>query len=306
MFCAADESVVEARGKDYLYATSDQEFSFVRCTRCGHLYLNPRPTLAAINRIYPPEYSSFSGKFARDNSVIAWIKERVILRRFGTLGRLLPPRFCLMDIGCGDGRFLLSLRRLFPDSELYALDWKYSPSVLEELRRANIHAITGTVETAPLPPGKFDAIVMNQLIEHVWDPRVVIDRCRAALKVGGRLAMETPNPEGYDRRLFKAGAWGSYYWPRHLNLFSRAHLSRLVEEAGMSVELWQPLLAPPCWTYSIRSLFKRLGLLGKAADKIFADTNSLVLAPFAAIDLAATLLGMRTSNQKLIAVRPPD
>lgn len=164
--------------------------------------------------------------------------------------------------------------------------------------------LAGTIEDVDISDQSFDVITMNQLIEHLWDPRRALERCRHALKPRGWLVIETPNPDGYDRCLpFRAGAWGSYYWPQHLNLFSRSHLTTLVEEAGLRVVQWKPLLAPTCWTYSVRSVAMRVGYRGRLLHRILSDANPPALAFFAAIDLAAVTAGATPSNQKLIAER---
>src|SRR5262249_54075762 len=157
---------------------------------------------------------------------------------------MLPVKPHILDIGCGDGHFLMSLRRNYPNAILAGLDWSFGPGVADEMAAMDIAALVGTIETAELAERRYDLIVMNQLIEHVWDVRLVIERCRRALKIGGLLAVETPNPDGWDRRLFRSGAWGGYYWPRHLNLFSRKHLGRLIEDGGFDVVQTAALLAP--------------------------------------------------------------
>jgi len=303
--CGSSEGVTEARGKDYLHQTSDQEYQFCRCLNCDHLYLKPRPTIKEIGRIYPKEYATFTKRFAT-GGLLAWIKDRVLLGRFGALSAKLPESMRLLDIGCGDGRFLLALRKQLPNAALSGLDWSFGPLVVDELASANIKVLTGTIETAALPEEHYDVITMNQLIEHVWDVRLVLERCRRALKVGGLLAMETPNPDGWDRRFFKSGAWGAYYWPRHLNLFTRHHLSRVVAECGMEVVLAQSLLAPPCWIYSCQFSAQRAGI-GNWFNKLFPDTSTPLLAAFAVLDRIALMFGAETSNQQIVASkRSPD
>ena len=300
--CGSSEAIVVASGKDYLHETSDQEYRFCQCSACGHLYLNPRPTISEISRIYPAEYATFTKRFGRADSILAKIKDRVLLGRFSAFSERVSDTMSLMDVGCGDGRFLLALRKRYPKAKLTALDWSFGPSVAEELAAAGIQTIAGEIETAEFPDETYDVITMNQLIEHVWDVRLVLERCRRALKIGGLLALETPNPDGWDRRFFRAGGWGSYYWPRHLNLFTRPHLSRLVTEAGMDVVLSQSLLAPPCWIYSCQFSAKRAGI-GKWSAKLFPDTSTPLLAAFAVLDRIALLLGAETSNQKMVARR---
>jgi 2-polyprenyl-3-methyl-5-hydroxy-6-metoxy-1,4-benzoquinol methylase len=300
--CHSRQAVPEARGKDYLHRTSDQEYQFCRCLGCGHLYLDPRPTIAEIGRIYPADYATFTKRFGRSDSLFARLKDRVLLGRFDSLSAGLPASMRLLDVGCGDGRFLLALRRRFPTAALTGLDWSFGPGVAEELASLDVETVTGTIEATPLPDESFDVITMNQIIEHTWDVRLVVERCKRALKVGGLLGIETPNPDGWDRHLFKAGGWGGYYWPRHLNLFTRDHLARVVTESGMEVVRSESLLSPPCWIYSCQFTAKRAGL-GDWFNKLFPDTSLPLLATFAAVDRIALMLGAETSNQKMIAKR---
>jgi len=300
--CGASEPVLEAAGADYLYGTTGQEYRCVRCGVCDHLYLDPRPAISELAKIYPETYTTFAQDFGQTGSAIARLKDRVLLDRFSAAFTTPPrPDMRFLDIGCGDGRFLLSLRERFPHAELSGLDWNFGPGVADELRAHDVTPIVGAIETVDLPEHHFDIISMNQLIEHVWDVRLVLARCRRALKPGGHLAIETPNPDGWDRRLFRAGAWGNYYWPRHLNLFSARHLRALITEAGLAVDYHQSLLAPPCWVYSLQFLARRRGFGGRWVPKVFADTNPALLAVFAVVDRLALMFGATTSQQKLVA-----
>ncbi len=296
--CGSASGRAVAQGKDYLHASSDQLYQFFECAECSHLYLNPRPKIEEIARLYPSDYVTFTDAFKGDQSVLAKLKDSVLVSRFKSLADALPGDMKLLDVGCGDAQFLLALRRKYPKARLTGLDWYFSPSVLDQLRAANIEAITGTIESAWLCEGEYDVITMNQLIEHVWDVKLVLDRACRALKPGGLLALETPNRQGWDRRFFKSGAWGGYYWPRHLNLFSRPHLAQLSQARGLRVVTSVRLLAPPCWILSFRFSLQRAGLNRLA--RLFPDTSVILLAGFAMIDTIATLLGAETSNQKLI------
>ena len=50
--CGADDFDEEATGFDFEYATAANEFRFVRCRRCDHRYLNPRPSSDDLGVIY--------------------------------------------------------------------------------------------------------------------------------------------------------------------------------------------------------------------------------------------------------------
>jgi 2-polyprenyl-3-methyl-5-hydroxy-6-metoxy-1,4-benzoquinol methylase len=300
--CGTAEAAPEAKGKDYLHETSDQDYTFCKCAGCGHIYLNPRPVIEEIGRIYPAQYATFTNRFGRADSLLARIKDRVLLSRFRTVEGLVPNPMRLLDVGCGDGGFLHAIRRKYPQAQLTGLDWHFGPNIAGALKSAGIATVTGTIETAPLTEEAYDVIIMNQIIEHVWDVRLTLNSCRAALKMGGLLAIETPNPDGWDRTFFRSGAWGSYYWPRHLNLFTKAHMTRILEESGLEVVSSNSLLAPPCWIYSIQFSASRAGV-GPWFKSLFADNNILLLAVFAVLDRVALCLGAETSNQQMIARR---
>ena len=96
-------------------------------------------------------------------------------------------------------------RRKFPEIEVHGLDWKFEPEVRRQLEALNIVTHESLLEDANLPASYFDLITMNQLIEHLWDPRECLSMVRRILSHRGRLILATPNIHGYDRRLFRAG-----------------------------------------------------------------------------------------------------
>src|SRR5215813_9221952 len=94
--CRSDRAAPEAHGQDYLHRTSDQTYQFCRCLDCGHLYLNPRPAISEIGRIYPPQYGTFTKRFGRAGSWFARIKDKVLLGRFETLAARVPVAMQLL------------------------------------------------------------------------------------------------------------------------------------------------------------------------------------------------------------------
>ena len=49
-----------ASGVDREYYTTDDVFHVVECVKCGLRFLNPRPTVAELDTIYPPDYYSYN------------------------------------------------------------------------------------------------------------------------------------------------------------------------------------------------------------------------------------------------------
>src|SRR5512145_3294606 len=57
--CGLNLSGEYARGWDFEYGTTQEEFAFRKCSDCGHVYLDPRPGKDALGTIYPPDYYAY-------------------------------------------------------------------------------------------------------------------------------------------------------------------------------------------------------------------------------------------------------
>jgi ubiquinone/menaquinone biosynthesis C-methylase UbiE len=98
----------------------------------------------------------------------------------------------LIDIGCGTGRFLDSLKQIWPRLPVLGIDMseayvKYAKGHLKRWSRINLSV--GNAETLPVPDQSQDALTSIFLL-HELPPkvrRVVFRECARVLKPGGRL-----------------------------------------------------------------------------------------------------------------------
>jgi 2-polyprenyl-3-methyl-5-hydroxy-6-metoxy-1,4-benzoquinol methylase len=301
--CGSRDGETEACGIDYIYEGSSQICTAKRCSGCGHIYLNPRPTRNAIDTLYPSNYASFSRKFTDGNTVLGRLKEFIQMRRINGLLRALPKGARYLDVGCGDGQLLMAVKRRFPNLEVHGLDWKFEPLVRSQLEALNIFVHESLLEDIVLKPSYFHLITMNQLIEHLWDPRKCLLMIRQILSPFGHLILATPNTQGYDRHFFIKGLWGGYYFPRHLNLFNESQLIRMLDECGLETIQSRSLVAPIIWCYSIKAFMKTRLPSANWVHRLIDVNNLLLMSIFTALDLIAILFRMTTSNQEII-VRP--
>lgn len=300
--CGADDGEPVASGRDFEYDTSDDDFQFVRCRRCAHVYLDPRPDASELDAIYPSNYYSFAGT---TNPLVKraqriWEGGKVRLYR-AWVGD--GPRR-LLDVGCGDGRLLSLLRELGPP------DWQpvgleFDAGAVASCRAKGFEVHAERVEDFAEKPGergRYDAVIMLQLIEHVEDPALICERVHALLKPGGVFIIETPNLGGLDYRLFRGRWWGHYHFPRHWNLFSTAALVRMLEERGFEIVCQQYLISTSAWIISHHNYFKDRGW-PLWVQRFFSYQNPLLLAIFVAVDRLRTQLGLETSNQRVVGRR---
>lgn len=107
--CISDNYKIDAKGMDYLYATTEEEFTWVKCIECGHLYLNPRPSRADLKVIYPPTLLNY----ITDRKGLAWYLKRKVDTRM--VRKIVGSRevTSILDVGCADGELMKVLRDLW-------------------------------------------------------------------------------------------------------------------------------------------------------------------------------------------------
>ena len=100
----------------------------------------------------------------------------------------------LIDIGCGDGRFLREMWHRHPDTELMGVD--YSQRAIQMASAMNPHLKYEAINIIKeRPPSRFDVATLIEVLEHI-PPDQVADFCRGVadtLNEGGRLILTVPH-----------------------------------------------------------------------------------------------------------------
>jgi len=136
VLCGGAEALPEAVGYDFEYNTAENAFRFVRCTRCAHVYLNPRPSPADLGVIYPSSYYTLSGPGGLVQRMQRVWEGRKVSVYENALG---PGKKRILDVGCGDGRFLQVLHDFgSKDWELVGVD--FDPAAVERCRARGLTA----------------------------------------------------------------------------------------------------------------------------------------------------------------------
>jgi ubiquinone/menaquinone biosynthesis C-methylase UbiE len=172
----------------------------------------------------------------------------------------VAPGQRLLDGGCGRGEYVVALRAAGVRA--------FGAEFLAEKVRAQVPGVpTGAIlradlERLPYGPASFDAILLNEVLEHVPDERAALGEAWRVLRPGGVVIILSPNrlypfethgvqlrrsgrpvppyvpfvpyvPLGVGRRVFRY--WARNYWVHEL--------IRLVREAGFEPRstsyLWQ-------------------------------------------------------------------
>src|SRR5262249_20103901 len=152
------------------------ELDLIQCRSCRMISLREIPVEAALPIIYPQNYYSFS-ETDQPNRVVMAVRGWMSRRKGRTyMGMVSAIDADVVDIGCGDGRMLDVLKSSCPPGWRYhGVDW--SEKAIEVIRRKGYEGRSGDVSRLDLSDwhGKFDLALMHQLIEHVRDPRDLLD-----------------------------------------------------------------------------------------------------------------------------------
>lgn len=197
------------------------EYRLAACTACGFVYLNPRPTPAAIATLYPEGYWV---EAEPDREPVA---PHLVERAIEQVGRHCPGGRVL-DVGCGTGVAGAVMQRL--GLKVTGLD-PSADACRAARERFGLEVIESTIEAAELPEGGFDAITMFDVLEHLYDPKAVLSKLRRALRPGGLLIAKMPNLAAWQARLC-GPYWFALDSPRHLSMFTPATARRMLEVGG--------------------------------------------------------------------------
>lgn len=172
--------------------------------------------LAVKNINTPEEYARIWEK--RSNSEINWFD---VLRWQTLIKYFNGGRF--IDLGCLDSLAPLFAKEKYPKSEVWGLD--FVEDVIKKLSiiYPEINYIKGDVYETHFPSMYFDYVVAGELLEHLEKPEEFISEAFRILKVGGILALSTPQGESELGEVDK---------DRHLWSFTRKDINKLLEPYG--------------------------------------------------------------------------
>ena len=146
-----------------------------------------------------------------------------------------------------------------------------------------------------IEPESISLATMFHVIEHVEDPVAVISKVSDWLAPGGILAIETPNIDSIDARLFRRTYWGGYHFPRHWHLFNRKTLSTLMQSQGIEPVHISYQTGHSFWMYSLHHLLRYRLKWVRLADLFDPMKGLLFLILFTGFDKVRAALGMTTS-----------
>jgi len=117
--------------------------------------------------------------------------------------REAPDSRMVLEVGCGDGRFLSAVGSAFPGSELVGVDISERQLGKARARLSSVpgvRLVLAAVEALPLPDQTFDLIVTNRSFHHWSDQLAGLREVVRVLKPEGVFVLADPLGAGLIRR----------------------------------------------------------------------------------------------------------
>lgn len=236
-------------------------WQYVRCKDCGSLYLVDRPDNDSLPLAYASYYTheekadpAISGQTIAIKLINGYLNMRFGMQRINALsigyalfwmlfplrmkldvyGRHIPKELpgsqaTLLDVGCGNGDFLLRAQEM----GFKASGCEPDIHAVATCKKKGLDVITGNIDSFASSKARFDYITLNHVIEHVEDPRITIANLYHLLNPSGWVWLALPNPDAIGRIFFSRG-WKGFHPPYHLLIPSQCVLLEWLNEAGFA------------------------------------------------------------------------
>jgi len=223
--------------RDRLYHVDKKLFNLFKCDNCETIFIHPKPSQKELKKYYPENYISKHSKKDSRNAMIDLLYRtyftkkgkwyfKILFFPIKNLLRTLPKKGKILDVGCGNGKFLNYCKNY--GLEVYGID----PFIDKDIPELNIKKID--LLKADFPDEFFDYITLNNVIEHVPEPEKIIRKCKKMLKHDGKIIFNYPSTSSFHYKYFGKN-WVSMDTPRHLFLFSDKAMRLLLMRDGLKI-----------------------------------------------------------------------
>jgi 2-polyprenyl-3-methyl-5-hydroxy-6-metoxy-1,4-benzoquinol methylase len=223
--------------QDYRTTLEEPPYSVRRCRNCGMAWVTPRRDEAGLVHMYSDDsyWRSPSPKSLgyHDYRADEPLYLDTFRRRLGFVLRNGPHGGRALDVGCAAGFCMQALRERGFDT--YGVE--VSPTIASHaINRLGFDAVhIGSLDGAPFPEGFFDLITLWDVIEHVPDPRALLETAHRLLRPGGLLVLETQDIDSRFARLL-GHRWHHFKHPEHIYHFNPSTVRTLLDSARFDVD----------------------------------------------------------------------
>lgn len=203
-------TALETHGRSSL--DNKVKYSYLRCTRCGCVFLNG----VKLNSKYYRDF--YSEKIYKKKSNFINRVEKIFINYSSNFKAKTVKKYnndrrkkSILDVGCGNGFFLEYL-----NNNRFV---KYGVEINEKLakfcKKRGIQVYKDDFQKIDFGERKYDIVTMWHVLEHISSPNNIFKKVNNILNKDGRFIFTVPNIESYGFKLSRT-SWFHMDAPRHV------------------------------------------------------------------------------------------
>lgn len=239
------------------FSKREEIFSTTKCFDCRLVFQNPRVREEFIAGYYgeQDDLGYYNIPTEKKKSFLSRIKnginKQVLIQHFNynNIGKknilfkmlILPfkkiskiksiPKFVpggkILEIGCSHGALLTELKNLGWDVQGIEM----SEKMADYARSVGLDVSGKRIEDNDYTENGFDVIIMNMVLEHLYDPFQNLKRITSWIKPGGQLIFSIPYIEGVEFKIFKDYSYGLQL-PHHITFLNKKIMREYLTKLG--------------------------------------------------------------------------
>ncbi len=210
-------------------------FSYALCKVCKTIYVCPRPSTSLLETFYSisKNYEYWNDHIfpasedARRKNIFRPRAEKIqdIYNRFSS------PSKVLLEVGAGFGTFCEEIHSLEIFDRIIGVE--PTPSLAETCRQKGIEIIALPFEKLSFEEKKVSVITAFEVVEHLFAPKLFMEKAIHILAPGGLMVLTCPNIHGFET--LTLGIESPAVDHEHLNYFNPESISNLAQSVGFEV-----------------------------------------------------------------------
>lgn len=255
------------------------------CNNCGHIHNKlTNKDFAGLITYYNEEYAPINIGGSNLGGDRPGSKNSYTLNRHEQLFNLFRndtnSHIKILDIGCAMGGMLSYLKNK-EFNNLYGIDLTQKYLDIARLNKDLIIKF-GSAEEIPFEDNFFDLLIIDQVMEHLANPRKAFQEAKRVLKKDGLFCIGVPNAEKYSELYFFDFYW--FLMREHIQHFDLIHLEMLANSEGFELVNFSftnmPMMSEKMILPNLNVVFKYTGIIKDTRLNIKKDYLSFDISRY--------------------------